>query len=50
MADTGGSGAQPESDIFTVLVIIAAVFLLAGTIYVSVRAQALFGAWLPFSF
>ena len=39
---------QPESNIYTVLTIVATVFLAAGTIYVAFRAQTLYGSWLPF--
>ena len=48
MAEPGASEIQPESDIYTVLVIVASVFLLAGTLFVGVRAQSLFDNWLPF--
>ena len=48
MAEPGASNIQPESDIYTVLVIVASVFLLAGTVFVSARAQTLFDNWLPF--
>jgi hypothetical protein len=48
MSEGGPPGAQPESDIFTVLVIIATVFVAVATIYTSVRASGLYGNWLPF--
>ena len=44
----GPSSSQPESDIFTVLLSIATVFVVAATIYLSVRASQLYGSWLPF--
>jgi len=44
----GGPPPPAESDIFTVLIAVATVFVLVGTIYTSVRADALFGTWLPF--
>ena len=42
-----GSNARPESDIYTVLLAIATVFLLFGTVFVSIRNQQLFGTWVP---
>ncbi len=48
MADPVPAEVQPESDIYTALVIVATVFLATGTAYVSVRALALFGTWVPF--
>ncbi len=48
MADGGPSDLRPESNVYTVLVIIASLFLLTGTIVTGVRAQALFGNWMPF--
>jgi hypothetical protein len=50
MADPGGPGAQPDSDVYTVLVMIATAFLAVGTIFVAVRSADVFGNWLPFSF
>ena len=44
----GPSSTQPESDIFTVLLAIATVFVVVATIYLSVRASQLYGSWLPF--
>jgi len=48
MADPIPTDIRPESDVYTMLVIIASVFLLTGTVYVAVRSQALFDTWLPF--
>ena len=48
MADPSRSDAKPESDVYTALVVVAAIFLVAGAVYVSARAQALFGNWMPF--
>ncbi len=42
-----GPNAKPESDIYTVLLAIATVFVLLGTIFVSIRSHQLFGHWLP---
>ena len=39
---------QPESDIFTVLLAVATIFVVVATIYLSVRASQLYGSWLPF--
>ena len=44
----GGPPTAPESDIYTVLLAIAVVFVLAATVVVSVTSQNLFGTWLPF--
>ncbi|HUU85895.1 MAG TPA: hypothetical protein VM243_20545 [Phycisphaerae bacterium] len=44
----GPSSTQPESDIFTVLLAIATVFVVVATIFLSVRAGQLYGSWLPF--
>ncbi len=43
----GGPPSAPESDIYTVLLAIAAVFVLAATVIISVKSQQLFGHWLP---
>ena len=48
MTDNEPSEYQPESNIYTVLTIVATLFLAAGTVYVGFRAQALYGSWLPF--
>ena len=50
MADPGGPGVKPDSDVYTVLVMVATVFLIVGTVFVSVRANDVFGNWMPFSF
>jgi len=50
MADPSGQGVQPESDVYTVLVMVATVFLAVGTVYVAVRSADIFGNWLPFGF
>ncbi len=38
---------SPESDIYTILVIISTVFLLVTTVFVMVRSHQFFGNWLP---
>jgi hypothetical protein len=40
---------QPENNVYTVLVLTAAVLVLSATIFLAVRSQALFGTWNPFS-
>ncbi len=44
----GPTPQEADSDIYTVLIAVAALFVLVGTIYTSVRADALFGTWMPF--
>jgi len=48
MSEGGPTASQPESDVYTVLIAVATVFVLVATIYTSVRANELFGSWLPF--
>ena len=48
MVDPSGSDLRPESDIYTLLAIVATVFLAVGTVALCVRSQVLFGSWLPF--
>lgn len=48
MAEPTRSDVKPESDVYTALVVVATLFLIAGVAFVSVRAQALFGSWMPF--
>ena len=43
----GPSTPQPESDVFTVLIAVATVFVVVATVFTSVRANELFGGWLP---
>ncbi|MCG3139051.1 MAG: hypothetical protein HJJLKODD_02929 [Phycisphaerae bacterium] len=38
---------SPTSDIYTMLLIIATLFLLAGTVFLAMRNQELFGSWMP---
>ncbi len=40
--------ATPDSDVYTVLLIIANIATIAGTVYLCMRSQELFGAWFPF--
>ncbi|MHC4092557.1 MAG: hypothetical protein ACYSVY_20175 [Planctomycetota bacterium] len=48
MSESGTPPSQAESDIYTVLIAVATVFVLMATIYISVRANDLYGSWLPF--
>lgn len=43
------AGIQPENNIYTVLVMISAAIVIAGTVFLAVRSQQLFGTWNPFS-
>jgi hypothetical protein len=45
----GPLGAQPEHDVYTVLVILATAVVAAATVFLAVRSQQLFGSWNPFS-
>ena len=47
MTEIGPTPGRPESDIYTVLLILASIFLLVGTVVIAVRAQHVFGTWLP---
>ena len=44
---TPASRQRPESDIYTALLAIAAAFVLAGTIYVCVQSNNVFGSLFP---
>jgi hypothetical protein len=43
------AGGQPDNNIYTVLVILAAVLVAGATIFLVMRSQQLFGSWNPFS-
>lgn len=43
-----GPQIQPQSDIYTVLVVIAAIIVAAATVFLCVRSNQLFGLWHPF--
>ena len=47
MSDGGIGSTRAESDIYTVLLAIAALFLLVSIVFVSIRSQQFFGQWLP---
>jgi hypothetical protein len=40
---------HPENDVYTVLVMLATLFVAAATIYLAIKSQQLFGSWNPFS-
>ena len=42
------TGGQPESNVYTVLLIVAVVVVAAATLYLAARSQQLFGSWNPF--
>jgi len=44
----GPNAARPDSNVYTILVILAAAMLLGSTIYLGMRSQVLFGTWNPF--
>lgn len=46
MVETGPSP-KPTHDVYTVLVIVATAFVALGTVIIAVRANVLFGDWLP---
>ena len=51
MADTGSCGriqVRPPVTIYTVLLIIATLFMIAGTVFLAWKSNALFGDWMPF--
>jgi len=43
-----GPRIQPQSDIYTVLVVIATIIVTAATVFLCVRSNQLFGFWHPF--
>ncbi len=43
------AGAKPDNDIYTVLLIVATILVLAATIFMGVRSDELFGTWNPFT-
>lgn len=50
MADTSSSGrikVSPPNSIYTVLVIVATLFVIAGTVFLAYQSQKLFGGWIP---
>ena len=47
MSEGGQAPTSPESDVYTILLIIATLFLAVATVFLSVQAQQYFGRWLP---
>lgn len=47
MTEIGPTPGRPDSDIYTILLMLATIFLLVGTAAIAVRAQHFFGSWLP---
>ncbi|MCP4592177.1 MAG: hypothetical protein GY842_15700 [bacterium] len=47
MSEGGPTPAQPDSDVYTILLIIAGAFLAVATAFLLMRSQQLFGYWLP---
>lgn len=45
----GPAGGQPEHDVYTILVILATMVVIAATAYLGVVSQQLFGSWNPFT-
>lgn len=43
------AGEKPQSNVYTVLLILATVMTAAATIFLAVRSQQLFGDWNPFA-
>ncbi len=48
MSEGGPAAEKPENDIYTILLAIASLFMLIAIVVISIRAQFLFGSWLPF--
>lgn len=50
MADTSSSSrikVSPPNSIYTVLVIVATLFVILGTVFLAYQSQQLFGSWIP---
>ncbi len=50
MVDTGSAGrikVSPPVTIYTVLLIIATLFMIAGTVFLAWKSNILFGDWMP---
>ena len=48
MSDRPAEG-KPESNVYTVLLLIATLLVAGATVYLAVESQRLFGSWNPFS-
>ena len=47
MSEGGPTPTTPQSDVYTILLMVSTLFLVVTTVFVLVRAQQLFGRWLP---
>ena len=43
------AGGKPESNVYTVLLLIATLLVAGATVFLAVRSQQLFGSWNPFT-
>jgi len=41
--------AAPDSDVYTVLVVLATLLVAGATVFLAMRSQELFGSWNPFT-
>jgi len=39
---------KPENNVYTLLMIIAMLYMAGGTVFLALRSQELFGTWNPF--
>ena len=46
MVETGPPS-KPDNDVYSVLLVVATVFVVLGTVFLAVRSNELFGSWLP---
>jgi len=49
MSERPADAGKPESNVYTVLLIVATILVAAATVFLVVRSQQLFGSWNPFS-
>ncbi|MCK4659635.1 MAG: hypothetical protein KAV82_08965 [Phycisphaerae bacterium] len=47
MSESGPEPTSPQSDVYTVLLVVATLFLAAATVFIAIQAQQFFGRWLP---
>lgn len=47
MSEGGPTPTSPQSDVYTILLIIATLFLAVATVFVSIQAHRFFDRWLP---
>ena len=48
MSDRMAEG-RPESNIYTVLLLVALILVAGATVFLALRSQQLFGSWNPFT-